>query len=128
MVDSELPADFDTLHLPFVASAIDLLGQLGLGGNAPLRALAGEGREVQFDLVEPGAALGRIVDLEAGGWLFGHRRGQAVVEGTQGVAVTIILPEADFLGLGVAGGQLLPKLGVLALGAPASDLVQALAG
>lgn len=39
-----------------------------------------------------------------------------------------VLHEADLGGVGVAGGQLLPELGALALGAPGAHLVEALAG
>ena len=123
----ELPAEFDALRLTRVAAAVNLLCPLGLGGKAPLEALAREGREIQFHLVEPRAALGRVGDLEAGGELLGHSGGQTVVEGAQGVGMEVVLHESNLLRLGVAGRQLLPELGVVAFGTLAADLLQALA-
>ena len=120
--------DFSALGLALAAPAIDLIGELGLGGNTPLQALAGEGGEVEFNLVEPGAALGGVVDLKTVGQALGQGRGQAVIKRTQGVGVQVVLHQPDFGGLRVAGGQLLPKLGVLALGTPRPHLIQVLAG
>lgn len=90
--------------------------------------MAGQGREVEFNLVEPGAALGGVLHLEASGQLFGQGRRQAVVKRAQRMRVEVILHQADFLGLGVAGRQALHELGILALGALRPYLVEALAG
>ena len=54
--NGKLPMDFSALSVALAAVALDLVGELGLGGNTPLQALAGEGGEVGFNLVEPGAA------------------------------------------------------------------------
>lgn len=62
--NGKLPVDFDLVGLPLAAPAVDLLSELGLGGNTPLQTLAGEGREIQLNLIKPGAALGGVVDLE----------------------------------------------------------------
>ena len=76
MDNGELPLDFSALSLALAAPAIDLISELGLGGNAPFETLAGEGGEVEFYLVEPGAALGRVVDLKTVGQALGQGRGQ----------------------------------------------------
>ena len=81
LVDGELPMDFDALGLALVAPAIDLVGQLRLARNAPLQALAAQGREVELELVEPRAALGRVDEAEAGSQRVGLAGGKAVVKG-----------------------------------------------
>lgn len=120
--------DFYLLRLPLAAPAVDLVSELGLGGNASFQALAAQGREVQFYLVEPRAALGRVVDLEPVGQALRHGGRQSVVKSAQGVGVKLVLHQPDFGGLRVTAGQLLHELGVLALGALGPHLVQALPG
>jgi len=126
--DGELPVNFHRLGLALPTPAIDLVGQLGPGRNAALQTLATQGRKIRFNLVKSGAALGRVVPPEPLGQALGHGHGQAVVKSAQRVGVEVVRHEPDFFGPGVAPRQLRQELGVLALGAPASDLVKALAG
>jgi len=64
LLDGELPVELEALLVALAAPALDLIGELGLGRKAPLQARAREGREVQLDQVEPGAALGRVAEVE----------------------------------------------------------------
>ena len=44
-----------------------MCAQFVLRGDALVQALAGDGRELEFDHVAPGRVFGRVIDLEAGG-------------------------------------------------------------
>ena len=77
-------------------------------GDALVQALAGDGREFEFNHVEPGSIFGRVVHLvhfEAGGQSSGLSSGQVLVEDGVGVGVEVVLDQRDFLGSRVGGGQ-----------------------
>lgn len=61
--NGELPADFDLLGLLLAAPIMDPISKLGLGRKILLQALATQGREVEFNLVEPEVTFGHGIGL-----------------------------------------------------------------
>ena len=74
--------------------------QFVLRGDALVQALAGDGRELEFDHVEPGGIFWRVMDLEVGGQRAGLGGGQMLVKDSVSVGVEVVLHEHDFLGWG----------------------------
>ena len=96
-------------------------------GNAPVQALAGDGRAFEFDHVELGRVFRRVVDLEARGQRASLGRGQVLVKGGIGVGIEAVLHEHDFFSLWVGGSQTLQKAVIVGPGAAGRNLDQALA-
>lgn len=79
------------------------------GGDTLVQALAGDGREFEFDHIEPRGIFGGVMHLEAGGQRPGLSGGQVLVENGIGVGVEVILHQHSFLRPWVVGTQLLHK-------------------
>src|SRR3954465_12430855 len=77
----ELPVDADAFLITLFDKSEDLLGQTLLSGNATMKALTSQSRELNFNHVEPTGRLGRVNKLKAlreskglAGWQMGIER------------------------------------------------------
>ena len=66
LVEGELPVNGRTPGVTLGHTGLYVRTQLVLRGDALVAALSSDGREFEFDHVEPGGVFGRIVNLEAG--------------------------------------------------------------
>ena len=101
--------------------------QFILRGNALVQALAGDGREFEFDHIEPGSIFGRVMDLEAGGQHADLGGRQVLVKDGIGVGVQVVPDQHGFLGLGVVSSQILHKAAIVGARALGGGFHQALA-
>ena len=108
----ELDAGFGQRQLPVNGGLSGVAlghasGQVGgeflASRDALVQVLAGDGRELKFDHIEPGGIFGRVVHLKAGGQRAGGGRGQMLKDGIS-MHVEVILHEHDFFSLWVVSG------------------------
>jgi hypothetical protein len=78
--EGKLPVYGRASHSTLSYAGGDVGRGLVQGGDVLVQALAGDGRAGEFDQVEPGGILGRVVHLEAGGQGVGPGCGQVLLE------------------------------------------------
>ena len=95
----ELPVELDALGISFPDNSQDFSCELVDSWNAPVKATASDGRELDLDHVEPTGGLGRVNELE----LLSHGKRfisrQMFIESTGIVGVQIVLNESNALRL-----------------------------
>ena len=113
------------MGLPDQGLCFGLLGT----AHAPVQALAGKGRELDFGHVQPGAVVGGEVKMALVAQLPGPFDGQVLVESAVGVGAVVILHQLDGGHVRVMGGDHpVHKPGVIGLRLGGCDVQMALAG
>ena len=122
----ELPVHGFAQGVAVVHPGLDLGSQHGLAFDAPVQALRGQGRELDFGDVEPAAVLGRVVPLQPGGDAPRFGRSKGLVEHAGVVRVEVVADQDHLLGQReVHVHQIAQDGGKVQLGASRRDLDRA---
>ena len=122
----QLPVHGHAQGVAVAHPSLDLGSQHGLAFDAPVQALPGQGRELDFGDVEPAAVLGCVVPFQPRGDAPRLGRGKGLVEHAGVVRVEVVADQDHLLGLReMHVHQVAQDRGEIPLGAPRRDLDRA---